>query len=193
MQNGEIDDVPPEVTEPPRQFARPLSPNLSQTVDSSIFCSNCLKNQYILNATLSNYLPSQDDPAYSQFEARLPAYRKELEDRYPQVCAECEPRVRERLQQAGYHAKADHIRRVMERSRARRVADIWGWRSLVIKSGGILYWTSFATQLLWHAMGALTDQSIYPESASAFTCFEQLLSQRRVAASCPRNFGALVG
>lgn len=74
-------------------------------------------NQHLLTQTLASYLPAQTDPQYPLFEKNYPRYRKELEERYPPLCRNCEPRVRERLQVTGYAAKTDHLRRMVEQTR----------------------------------------------------------------------------
>src|SRR2546421_1613915 len=150
-QNGEIADVPPTETASPRQYARPIAHTDTSTTEAPVFCSTCIKNQQLLTEALSNYLPPPEDPAYPQYEASLPKYRQNLEDRYPPVCPKCESQVRERILQAGYYAKSDHLRRMMDRSRARQFANPWGWRSLVVRTGGLGYYMSIAGQVLWHA------------------------------------------
>lgn len=154
-------DVPTEETTSPRQvalpFARPL-PNDHTVTDETAFCSTCLKNQHLLTETLANYLPSPDDPAYDQYVASYPEYRKKLEERYPPVCARCEPKARMRIQQAAYVAKSDHLRRVIERSRLRRLSSRWDWRSLVVTLGAVLSWASIVGQVAWNLICILEDQ-----------------------------------
>ncbi len=58
------------------------------------------------------------------------------------------------MQQATHVAKSDHMRRMLEKSRARRVSSRWGWRSLVVTFAGIAYFVSLAVQLVWHGLGS---------------------------------------
>jgi hypothetical protein len=93
-------------------------------------------------------------------------YRKNLEKRYPQVCEDCEPKVLERMKQAGKTAKTDYLRRLMDKSRARRSAN----RSNAITFSGslesigkCLWYIGLLGQLLWHvtALAAATAHN-YP-------------------------------
>lgn len=85
-----------------------------------------------------------------------------MEERYPQVCENCESRVNQRIRQTGYEAKADHLRRIMERSKASRAskkARNRNWRSLLFYAGAIGFWASVAGQLSWNVIGALESAS----------------------------------
>jgi Ima1 N-terminal domain len=155
-----IADVPPEELDVPQDRPGDLFES------NDIFCSTCLKNQRLYIATLNEYLPDPDDPDYEDIAKSIPEYKKTLEQRYPQCCAQCEPRVRGKLQQATYAARSDHMRRMLERSRARRISNRWGWRSLVVSCGGIAYFVSLAIQLVWHG---LASQSMDTNG----TCFQQ--------------------
>lgn len=157
-QHGEIADVPVEETAPPQYAGEskitrdPLANNFS--AEDSIFCSTCLKNQHLYTTTLSQFLPDPDDPDYDTIEAQLPAFKKGLEERYPQCCARCEPKVRAQLKRATYNAKSDHIRRVLDKSRKRRIASRWGWRSLIVSAAGLGYALSISVQVAWHLYGS---------------------------------------
>jgi hypothetical protein len=157
-QHGEIADVPVEETAPPQHFAQsiitrdPLADDFS--AENSIFCSTCLKNQHLYTTTLSQFLPDPEDPEYDKIEAQLPAFKKGLEERYPQCCANCEPKVRAQLEKATYNAKSDHIRRVLNKSRQRRIASRWGWRSLLVSAAGIGYALNVSIQVAWHLYGS---------------------------------------
>jgi hypothetical protein len=113
-QNGDIIDVPAEVVQSSTRYAIPVEPFDSP---QSIFCSTCLKNQYMYTDAMSHFLPDDDHPEYPQFEAALPEFKKRMERQYPQCCIDCEPKVQEQLQQATYHARSDNLRRVLDRSR----------------------------------------------------------------------------
>jgi hypothetical protein len=66
--------------------------------------------------------------------------------------------VKARIRQAGYEAKSDHLRRMMDRSKAgkaARKARQWNWRSLLVFAGAICYWASIAGQLAWDLTNAL--------------------------------------
>ncbi|KAK4157656.1 Ima1 N-terminal domain-containing protein [Chaetomidium leptoderma] len=155
-ENGDITD-PPVATEKeatPRQYAisRAFSPPSSPT-NNPIFCPTCLKNQHLLSASLAQYLPDPDDPDYAEREKSLYRFRKNQERLYPQICAECEPRVRQRLQQAAYTAKTDLLRRMLDRSaNARSSLTTQGWLGLFDAAGKWLWIAGFVLQLVWHAV-----------------------------------------
>ncbi|KFG79669.1 hypothetical protein MANI_019029 [Metarhizium anisopliae] len=149
-ENGEITD-PPVATEHEAaavQYAAPQSPSPSQTDD--IFCQTCLKNQHLFTKSLAQYFPDDpSDPDYPELERNYYRYRRNLEKRYPQVCSDCAERVEERIRQAGYTAKTDHLRRMMSLSRGRRTRrrTPLDWVNTL---GKTLWRTSFLLQLLWH-------------------------------------------
>lgn len=93
-------------------------------------------------------------------------YRNNLEKRYPQVCEDCEPRVLERMKQAGRTAKTDYLRRLMDKSRARRSANRGNaitFSGSLESMGKFLWYMGLLGQLLWHitALAASTTH-IYP-------------------------------
>ncbi|RDA86173.1 hypothetical protein CP532_3023, partial [Ophiocordyceps camponoti-leonardi (nom. inval.)] len=124
---------------------------LPASTDNSIFCTTCLKNQYLLTSSLAQYLPDDpSDPDYAALERNYHRYRRGLEKRYPQVCDQCASRVEARLRQAGYAAKTDHLRRMMELGRGRKTASANTALDWVDRLGGIVWTAGFVLQLLWH-------------------------------------------
>ena len=126
----------------------------SVSSDEALFCATCIKNQHLLNENLSTYLPSMEHPDYATYEASYPTYRKNLEARYPQECRDCEVRVRERIRSAGYVAKTDHLRRMLQSSRSThtgRRSRACGWQGMVVSLGGLGWWASVLGQSLWHS------------------------------------------
>ena len=109
------------------------------------------------------------------------------------VCAKCEVQVRQRILQAGYYAKSDHLRRMMERSRARAIANRWGWRSLVVRAGGSGYCASIAAQILWHGIGALSKDHTSIGGASYAGCLGQCFNQQQLSSECTEVFGPVTG
>lgn len=153
---------------PPEEEAV-AGPRYAHSIDSSaqpgvpvdsIFCNSCLKNQHLYNEALRNYLPEPDDPLYAKLLAAEPIYRRQLEDRYPQCCGRCAPRVEERLKYATYTAKSDHMRRLLDSSRRAKIADRFGWRSLLVRAGGLVYTISTMVQILWHVLNILSSTKI---------------------------------
>ena len=119
---------------------------------------------------MASYLPSADHPDYAAFEASYPDYRKNLEARYPQVCLGCEPRVRARIRAAGYVAKTDHLRRMIEHTRGAGPRRGWqdcGWRGVLIFLGGLAWWGSLLGNVVWHVLGT-TAAFVGPERIHAY-------------------------
>ncbi|KAI9793507.1 MAG: hypothetical protein M1816_007939 [Peltula sp. TS41687] len=160
-EHGEITDPPTTETQAGLQDSPHTSKTNNKTSDDGPFCATCIKNQHLLTTTLADYLPSSTHPDYAKYEASYPKYRANLEERYPQVCADCEPRVRERIRAAGYVAKTDHLRRMMERTRKSGMQRTWyqcGWRGLFVFLGSLTWWASILGQGMWHFLGLMTWQ-----------------------------------
>ncbi|KAJ9646158.1 hypothetical protein H2204_000821 [Knufia peltigerae] len=175
-ENGEIADVPVEESAPAQRFAQPVivDPlNNGSSPADSIFCSTCVKNQQLYTYNLSQFLPEPDHPDYEKLEAEFPAYKNGLEKRYPQCCARCEPKVRAKLHQATYHARSDHLRRVLEKSRQRRIGSRLGWRSLLVSAAGIGYFLSLVVQLGWHLYGSQVIEKSSGQILSPRECYER--------------------
>ena len=113
----------------------------------------------MLSQNLASYFPAQDVPNYSDYEKQYPKYRKELEVRYPQVCEECEPRVRERIKATGYAAKTDHLRRLMDRTMGGGIArGERGWKTLLVFIGGTAWGLSLVGQFAWDGLSLLSNE-----------------------------------
>ncbi|KAF5637506.1 hypothetical protein F25303_7904 [Fusarium sp. NRRL 25303] len=152
-ENGEITD-PPVATEreaPATQYAVPRHSPPSSPKDS-IFCATCLKNQRLFTSSLAQYLPDDTNhPDYPELERNYYRFRKGLEERYPQVCDECAERVDGQIRRAGYTAKTDHLRRMMEKSRGRKISpEKRGALDWVDSLGKGLWWGGLVMQMLWH-------------------------------------------
>lgn len=112
------------------------------------------------NQALAEYLPAEDHPQYAEYEASYEQYKNSLDRRYPQVCADCEPRVRAGIKDAGYKAKTDHLQRMVAASKEGRAwrRSRLGWRWILVSLGGLAWWVSVLTQALWHAAGAVLTE-----------------------------------
>ncbi|KAL2000977.1 hypothetical protein VTN02DRAFT_2378 [Thermoascus thermophilus] len=203
-EKGEITDPPADETNPEVYGPGASSPPFESVdfVDSGLFCSKCLRNQHLFTSALASYFPSPDDPAYSAYEREYPKFRKNLEERYPQVCENCESRVKARIRQAGYEAKADHLRRMMDRSktgRAARKARNRNWRSLLVFAGAVCYWGSIAGQLAWNLLGALdgervvVDEQHWLSISSLASCTKQAIETRQVGSHCSSGLTPYAG
>ena len=144
-------------------------PHPSTSPNRALFCDRCLQNQHIVNQALAEYLPASDSPEYHDFERALPVYRRKMEDRFPQVCDACAPRVEDRIRESGYAAKADNVRRVMDRTRLGSKPRQWTWKTFAVQLGAIGWSTTLFAQLSWHILGALprhqTDEGLVDEDA----------------------------
>ncbi|KAI0432330.1 hypothetical protein F5Y09DRAFT_302253 [Xylaria sp. FL1042] len=178
-QNGEITD-PPAMPESPKQnnvrYATfraapslsppppppPLSPlSLSSSLavgraaDDSIFCATCLRNQQMLSSSLAQF-EWPDEPTAAENRERERKYwalKKNLEKRYPQVCAECLPKANKKLFQASYTAQTDHLRRTLDRTRSQReTVKRRGLLDLADYLGRSIWHVGFIFQIAWHIM-----------------------------------------
>ncbi len=136
----------------------------------------------MLTETLASYLPPPSDPNYSAYESSYPQYKHNLEERYPQVCETCEPRVRERIKATGYAAKTDHLRRMMERTKARGGRSRKpGWRDVVLFLGKMGWSISLMGQMWWNIMCVLVRREAGDElgriekDPSMFVCLRQAI------------------
>lgn len=122
--------------------------------DDTLFCKTCIKNQHLYSQSLASYFPSPDAPDYTEYERAFPEFRRGLEERYPQVCDDCEPRVRARINKTTYAAKTDHLRRMMERTREGRILyRKSSWKSYIYFLGGLAWLASWAGQSVWNGIG----------------------------------------
>ncbi|KEF56105.1 uncharacterized protein A1O9_07686 [Exophiala aquamarina CBS 119918] len=192
-EHGDVADVPVEETAPQQYAAEsvvtgdPLANHFS--AEDSIFCSTCLKNQHLYTTALSQFLPDPEDPDYDKIEAQLPIFKNGLEERYPQCCAKCEPKVRAQLNRATYNAKSDHIRRVLDKSRKQRIASRRGWRSLLVSAAGLGYALSIIFQAAWHLYGS----QLQPAPIIDGLRLSQCLSERPLNKQCLNLMERFVG
>ncbi|KAJ5294849.1 hypothetical protein PENANT_c014G05137 [Penicillium antarcticum] len=209
-EKGEITDPPAAVTnadsDVPGTSSQPSE--AADLKESPLFCSKCTRNQHLFTSSLASYFPPSDDPTDAEYERGYADFRKRLEDRYPQICESCEPRVKERIRRAGYEAKSDHLRRMMDQSRANREARQIrnrSWRSLLLYAGALAHWTSISGQVAWDLISAMTlhqtpeslDESpISTESSLAATfsqCTKQTFSMWRIPSNCVVDLAPAAG
>lgn len=123
LKHGDITDPPVATTDTPnapRYVRQSRSPSPPPTTNE-VFCKKCLDNQHLFTASLAQYLPDDPaDPEYAERERNYWKFYRGLEKRYPQVCADCEPRVSEKLDKAAYTAKTDHLRRMLRHTAENR-------------------------------------------------------------------------
>ena len=160
LQNGEITDPPVHASSSARyalSVERPSSPVFA-TAPDQVFCNNCIQNQKIYAQSLAEYYPTPNLATFQEYEQAEAEYRASLEERYPLICAECEPMVRERLRQTSYAAKTDNMRRVIERTRPemRHLYEAGQWKIWIPFLGGLIWALSWAMQMAWDGLWILT-------------------------------------
>ncbi|KAF7715514.1 Uncharacterized protein PECH_007004 [Penicillium ucsense] len=204
-QNGDITDPPAEDINRFSSDESISSPHVESTefAGSNTFCSKCIRNQHLFRSSLAAYFPSSDDPTDAEYERGYAQFKKGLEERYPQVCESCGPRVLEEIRKKGYEAKSDHLRRMMDRSRAsktRRQARARSWQSLLVYAGAFGYWTSIFGQLTWDLTNVLTRRTVGEDSnlsshtsASLSSCLVRTMQLGRMPERCSVDFAPHAG
>ncbi|KAF9250681.1 hypothetical protein DTO006G1_5785 [Penicillium roqueforti] len=208
-EKGEITDPPAVVT---NAYAPGASDSPFESTDfggSQLFCAKCTRNQHLFTSSLASYFPPSDDPTDSEYERGYEQFRRSLEDRYPQVCESCEPIVKSRIRRAGYEAKSDHLRRMMDQSRANREsrqARNRSWRSLLLLAGALAYWASIAGQIVWNLISVATlyqpspSFDYLPETErppmapnSVISCVNQSIRSQRIPSECSPDLAPTAG
>ncbi|CAK9786042.1 hypothetical protein CC85DRAFT_314239 [Cutaneotrichosporon oleaginosum] len=112
-------------------FARRAHPSSARLPTASSaaspFCHTCQANQTLVLNLLATYLPAESDPTYAERVAGFEAYRTSLNERYPQVCAACQPGVDAWLKRADQRAQAEAFGSALRRSvdTTRRSGPSW--------------------------------------------------------------------
>ena len=107
--------------------------------------------------------------------------------------------MRERIQQTGYAAKTDHLQRLMQRSRQRRIANRLGWRSLVVRTAGIIQLLSILSHFCWTVSVILSglkrkdSGKLAGDIVSLGECLWVLGLEQQVPPACAQQFQALAG
>ncbi|KAI0484451.1 Ima1 N-terminal domain-containing protein [Xylariaceae sp. FL0804] len=159
-EDGDITDPPASTSGldcKPVQYAVPRSsavpPSSPPTSPDEIFCSTCLRNQHMLTSSLAQFEWPEDsnNAEYAARERKYWALRRDLEKRYPQVCAECAPKVESKMHEASYTAQTDHLRRMMDRTRTQRTeVKSRGFLDVVDLAGKWSWHVGFLFQCIWH-------------------------------------------
>lgn len=120
----------------------------------SIFCETCLNNQRLFTASIAQYLPDDPDALdYAERERQYYDFRKRLEKIYPQICAECEPKVRQRIEQSAYTAKTDVLRRMIDQSKTNKIITKRSGLDVFHLAGRWLWIAGFALEISSHVLG----------------------------------------
>jgi hypothetical protein len=160
--------------------------------DAPIFCDTCQHNQALYTGMLAEYFPDEDEPEYEIYAAKYDEYKDELEERYPQVCKECLPRVQAQIRSANHVARADNLARLMEATKTKQ-AQVQTWRQAVTLNTILLakytYIFSTLVGVLWHTVGLIMAQNEgegiwVDQTFSLDICLSQAFSVRSVDESC---------
>ncbi|KAJ5959713.1 uncharacterized protein N7479_006863 [Penicillium vulpinum] len=206
-ETGEITD-PPAVVTNAEAYAPGASDSPFESTDFVILHHMYSESTFIYE--LAGFLLSpSDDPTDAEYERGYEQFRRTLEDRYPQVCESCEPIVKSRIRRAGYEAKSDHLRRMMDQSRANREsrqARNRSWRSLLLLVGALAYWASIAGQLAWNLISVATlsqtsesfdnlpDTGRPPMTPnSVISCINQSIRLKRIPSECSPDLAPTAG
>jgi hypothetical protein len=76
-----------------------------------------------------------------------------MEKIYPQICDICEPKVRQRIEESAYKAKADVLRLMIDRSRNNKIITHRSWLDLFDMAGRWLWRVAIVMELLSHTLG----------------------------------------
>ena len=112
---------------------------------------------------MAEYLPEEEDPSYTQHVTSIGAYREQVENTYPPVCENCIGRVREQVRASGYTAKADHLRRILQTSRANREGQQFRarrlyWTHVLLVLTKYIYVFNLTIAVLWHMTGSVVRE-----------------------------------
>ncbi len=153
-----------------------------------------------MSQALASYLPPPDAPNYAEYVKAEDEYLKGLEERYPQVCKKCEPRVQERIRAAGYAAKTDHLRRMMDRTRGYGIQyRNASWSSPLVTLGGVGWFLSVAGQILWDGLSLFEpmEESFglrdAQDPASGSVCLQQVMRGSGSISDCAELLHSAVG
>jgi hypothetical protein len=143
---------------------------------NNIFCATCVKNQNVVVQAIATYFPDDhDDPKYSEYEARFPEFKENLEKRYPQVCANCAPLANNRIESMTYLARAENLKLSLQRTRRGEAENLP--RNYVLDTalvaGGIVWFGSILAQLMWHILGITLEAQWEQQSATLSQCVVQ--------------------
>ena len=175
-----------------RVARRTQSPELSPQGDN-IFCKQCITNQHFVQQNLAEYIPDPSHPKYNEFIGNLEQYKKDLEKRYPQVCANCAPRVNARLAEGAQAARADHLRHLLAKKDKPLLSSFswqrWGLRRIIVFIAGVAWWASVLGQTTWHLLGVLppAEKQMRLSSTSWYaqwTCAAAVLASQELQQSC---------
>lgn len=182
-------------------------PGQQQQQEEPVFCNTCLQNQQIATEMLGNYLPDDEDPRYAQFEASLPQYKRDLEQRYPAICKACAPKAQRKINRADYYSGTSNIALSMKRNKGGVIErpsrdDRFKWAMRVFLGlTGLAIWTAFYLQVAWHIYAIHTtilgsaqsagDDSVFAPEPTMRSCI-QAASHLQTDPACFKLFAGYI-
>ncbi|KAL1915171.1 uncharacterized protein VTP21DRAFT_7652 [Calcarisporiella thermophila] len=159
---GEILDISPEQQQiygvrSSDSFVARKNPSLVRSVSQDILCERCIDNQDKAMQLLRNFDDNYDiskDPDFEFYDACIEAYRRELDDIYPSVCANCAPRVSAHLNSQDYRIKTSQLQRDLIRSKTER-ARTRHWSEIIAKWFSMSRKLTLSSVTVWVFMGFL--------------------------------------
>ena len=137
-------------------------------VGVSPFCQTCISNHKFYAAALADYLPEENNREYAQALANLPAFKKQIEHRYPLVCGQCAESVTARLKRNDYLAKSEALGlRIRAQQQRQSLSRNWVLHAIWFVRG--ILWISYIilmTAHLFYGRHILEDlcRRLYPWS-----------------------------
>lgn len=155
-----------------------------------------MQNQHLYRSCLAQLDVETDPyhPDYRKDERAYYKYKKTLERNYPQVCADCLPKVEEHLKVATKTAKTDHFRRMLDRSKARRarVSSGFSFTDTLEFLGRYLWCIGIVGQLLLNIASILHATFQTPISNLIQPIFESVPFGRGLLAALPVSVSSLL-
>ncbi|KAK6524277.1 hypothetical protein TWF694_005931 [Orbilia ellipsospora] len=203
-EKGEIMDPNPTPDRPLIRYAyerkSPNSRRIKQ--EGSVCCRSCENNHAIIVQQLSNYLPDESDPNYEYLAEHISDFRRQLEEKYPPLCADCAPKVNDRLRQINYKAKTQGLGRLLQNTnkmvQSNRFAQpktslmslmnglmVLGWIAW-----GVAYWALILLLMFWQlniSIFAIPSDSNSTEAIDSLnwtTCFRGSLEKGYLNNAC---------
>ncbi|KAI9734745.1 MAG: hypothetical protein M1818_006732 [Claussenomyces sp. TS43310] len=160
--NGDITDPPATEASSASQiihYARPVGqdlPGIPLETKAFKFCDTCLQNQHLWASALAQYSDETDLTASRAVDHDFLRFKRNLEERYPQVCEDCEDGATEHLERANRMARADNLRIKLAQTRANRgTGKTRTWLEFFSFWGGMLYWLGTAGQITLCLVGII--------------------------------------
>jgi hypothetical protein len=93
----------------------------------------------------------------------------------------------ERIGKSDYHAKTDHMRRLLERTKVAGVRKRrQSWKNALLWIGGLAWWISILLEMYWHMVGARVDGAFFVHDPDMLRVSQRIMSPFTFIGSCVR-------